>query len=140
MSEFGSRLKEERLRLDVNQDVFGGYGGVKRNAQVKYERGERSPDAGYLEALAQHGVDVAYVITGKRADAPPGGGKRLYKEPGDTLETILAVQNHMGLRFSADQLKAIVGYAFQHQADEKALGEFVRTAFVLAGTPLESPE
>lgn len=41
-------------------------GGVNRNTQGSYERGERSPDASYLSAVAAVGVDVLYVLTGAR--------------------------------------------------------------------------
>lgn len=71
MSSIGSRLKEERERLGMSQGVFGEIGGVKTNAQVKYEKDERSPDALYLEALSRAGVDVSYVITGQRSTAIP---------------------------------------------------------------------
>ncbi len=39
-------------------------------AQLKYEKGDRAPDADYLEAVAAKGVDVLYVLTGKRVGAP----------------------------------------------------------------------
>lgn len=71
MSSIGGRLKEERERLGMSQGVFGEIGGVKTNAQVKYEKDERSPDALYLEALFRAGVDVSYVITGLRSTAIP---------------------------------------------------------------------
>ena len=62
----GKRLAEERKRLRLNQDAFAEQGGVKRAAQVNYEGGKRSPDTDYLERVAQIGVDVLYVITGRR--------------------------------------------------------------------------
>ena len=63
----GGRLREERERLGMNQTDFGAVGGVKKLAQIKYEKGERAPDAAALAAWAQIGVDVLYVITGQRA-------------------------------------------------------------------------
>ncbi|MBH3441832.1 helix-turn-helix domain-containing protein [Pseudomonas luteola] len=65
MSSIGSRLREERERLCLSQTLFGAIGGIKTNAQVKYEKDERSPDAEYLSALANKGVDVLYVLTGQ---------------------------------------------------------------------------
>ena len=38
MKEFGIRLKEERIRLGLDQDGFGQLGGVKKNAQSNYEK------------------------------------------------------------------------------------------------------
>lgn len=66
MSGIGARLREERERIDLSQAAFGAIGGVKANAQGKYESGERSPGADYLAAVAEHGVDVLYVVTGER--------------------------------------------------------------------------
>lgn len=68
-----SRLRQERARLGLNQDVMAAAAGLKRNAQVKYEKGERSPDAEYLAAVAALGVDVAYVLTGEHAQSLPVG-------------------------------------------------------------------
>lgn len=65
--ELFERLKEERVRLGMSQTAFGELGGVKVLAQRNYETGKRSPDANYLEKLAENGVDVLYVVTGKRA-------------------------------------------------------------------------
>lgn len=66
MSGIGDRLREERERLRLSQGNFGEIGGVKANAQGKYESGERFPDAEYLEAVGVAGVDVLYVVTGSR--------------------------------------------------------------------------
>lgn len=66
MSGIGERLREERERLGLSQAVFGELGGVKANAQGNYEKGDRYPDAAYLAAVAEQGVDVLYVVTGQR--------------------------------------------------------------------------
>lgn len=70
MSGIGERLREERERLRLSQAAFGEIGGVKANAQGKYESGERFPGADYLEAVATHGVDALYVVTGERKPLP----------------------------------------------------------------------
>ncbi len=62
----GERLKEERNRVGANQTVFAEQCGVTKNTQLAYEKGERSPDANYLAAAAERGVDVLYVLTGER--------------------------------------------------------------------------
>ncbi|MFZ6875395.1 helix-turn-helix domain-containing protein [Undibacterium sp. Di27W] len=69
MSDLGDRLRDERKRLGLNQLEFADLGGVKKNAQMNYESGERSPDADYLSALLKAGVDVMYVLTGIKAAA-----------------------------------------------------------------------
>lgn len=65
----GERLKEERLRLGLNQAELAAVGGVAKTSQFNYEKGERSPDAAYLAAVAVAGVDVLYVVTGTRTPA-----------------------------------------------------------------------
>ncbi|WP_028696140.1 helix-turn-helix domain-containing protein [Pseudomonas cremoricolorata] len=62
----GERLREERVRLGLNQADFAAIAGVTKTSQFNYEKGERSPDAAYLAALALHGVDILYVVTGER--------------------------------------------------------------------------
>lgn len=64
MSTPGERLRSERLRLGLSQDAFGAIGGVRKQAQIKYEKGERRPNTEYLAAIAAAGVDVDYVLTG----------------------------------------------------------------------------
>lgn len=74
MDTFFSRLKDERVRLGLNQTEFAEMAGVQKRAQVNYEAGERSPDAKYLTAIAAAGADVLYILTGQRAGgsaAPP---------------------------------------------------------------------
>lgn len=65
----GERLKEERERLGYNQTDFAALGGASKNSQYNYEKGERSPDAEYLSAVSQVGLDVLYVVTGRRLPA-----------------------------------------------------------------------
>lgn len=69
----GERLREERKRLGFTQDEFATIGGLQKQAVFNYEKGIRSPDADYLRALADVGVDVQYVITGKRSCEPRPG-------------------------------------------------------------------
>jgi transcriptional regulator with XRE-family HTH domain len=67
MIEMGARLRQERKRLGFSQREMGTLGGVAANAQGKYESGERVPKADYLAALASEGLDVLYVLTGRRS-------------------------------------------------------------------------
>lgn len=66
MMSFGNRLVEERKRFGLNQADFGALASCARNTQANYERDERYPDSRYLSALADKGVDVLYVLTGRR--------------------------------------------------------------------------
>ncbi len=83
MSEIGDRLREERERLGLNQQDFGALGGVARNAQSRYEKGERAPDTDYLEALRKNGVDIVYVLTSTRMGA---SGSELPPDEAELIE------------------------------------------------------
>ncbi|CDL85875.1 helix-turn-helix domain-containing protein [Xenorhabdus cabanillasii] len=62
----GSRIKEERKKLNLTQVQFASVGGVQPTTQVNYEKGTRTPDAEYLEKIAIAGCDVLYILTGHR--------------------------------------------------------------------------
>ncbi len=49
------------------QYSFAAIGGVKPNAQVKYESGRRQPRGDYLAAIASTGIDLLFIVTGKRS-------------------------------------------------------------------------
>ncbi|WP_426224875.1 transcriptional regulator [Pseudomonas sp. DSP3-2-3] len=49
------------------QYLFAAVGGVKPNAQVKYESGRRLPRGDYLAAIAVTGIDLLFILTGKRS-------------------------------------------------------------------------
>ena len=65
MGNFAARLKEIRLQKKLTQEFFAKIGGVTINTQVNYEKGERFPNADYLMRLAEEGLDVKYLLTGK---------------------------------------------------------------------------
>ena len=61
----GIRLREERKRLGLTQSQLAEHGGVSLSSQKLYEKG-RSPACAYLAVLDGIGVDVLYVLTGRR--------------------------------------------------------------------------
>ncbi|WP_238351668.1 helix-turn-helix transcriptional regulator [Pseudomonas sp. SWRI99] len=65
----GERLREERDRLGINQNQLADIGGVKRNSQGNYENDRQRPDTAYLLAVSKIGVDVVYVLFGRRDTA-----------------------------------------------------------------------
>ena len=67
MSEFSDRLREERKRLSLTQADMAAAGGVKPNAQVHYESGDRAPTSDYLNRLVGAGIDVPFLFTGRRS-------------------------------------------------------------------------
>lgn len=91
MEDFGKRLKEERERLGMTQQVFGEACGVGKTTQYMYERGDRHPGSLYLDAAEKLGVDLHYVFTATR------GGKdwryaRAYNRMLYTLEMFLGLE------------------------------------------------
>lgn len=64
MVSIGQRLVEERKRKGMTQPAFAAAGGVSVKTQVLYEKSARVPDANYLAAVAEAGVDIGFVITG----------------------------------------------------------------------------
>lgn len=62
----GVRLTEERLRLGVSQVELADACGITRTMLSRYERAAAEPGSGSLIALANAGVDVLYVLTGRR--------------------------------------------------------------------------
>lgn len=97
----GARLRSERERLGINQEDLASIGGVTRQTQSKYEKGERNPDSLYLSAVAEVGIDVRYVLTDFSASFNLSQDKKSALEtdssdksagygnlkPGDELET-----------------------------------------------------
>ena len=66
-AEVGARLREVRRESGKNQTDFGREFGVSRNSQVDYEAGKSPFNVDYLGRLSSAGVDVAYLLTGRRA-------------------------------------------------------------------------
>lgn len=65
-SQRGARIKEERKRLGLSQQVIAGSVGVSREMWLRYEAGAE-PGADVLTRAAEHGIDVYFVLTGSRA-------------------------------------------------------------------------
>lgn len=64
VTQFGSRLREERRRLRLNQTQLAEVAGVSLTSQSHYESGTHRPDSTYLSHAARAGVDILYVLTG----------------------------------------------------------------------------
>ncbi|EKS2238818.1 helix-turn-helix transcriptional regulator [Salmonella enterica] len=72
MFTLGSRLRDERKRLGMNQTEFVELIGVSRGSQVSYEADKKIPGGSYLASIEKVGIDVLYVLTGKRTPKPEG--------------------------------------------------------------------
>ncbi|SDG56269.1 helix-turn-helix domain-containing protein [Propionivibrio dicarboxylicus] len=66
---FGRRLREERERLGFTQAQFAEAAGVQRLAQGQYESESRSPTVRFLSAIGNSGIDLNYVLFGRKS--PP---------------------------------------------------------------------
>lgn len=81
-----SRLREERQRLNLSQTAFAAIAGVTKSAQIKWESGSSSlPTASALAAWAGAGVDVLYVVTGKRLPQMPTPDDELFRDDLDEI-------------------------------------------------------
>lgn len=63
---FGERLEEERARLNLSKAAMAQAGDVSASAYSNYLRGARVPDLAALASWASAGVDVLYVVSGRR--------------------------------------------------------------------------
>lgn len=63
----GQRFQAERKRLRLGVQEAADACGITRNAVNKIERAGSMPSGAVLQAFAEGGADVAYVLTGKRA-------------------------------------------------------------------------
>jgi len=66
---FGRRLAEERKRLGLKQAAFVARIGIDVPRQSLYENDRRELRADYLARIAEAGVDILYVVTGRRGQS-----------------------------------------------------------------------
>jgi len=76
----GERLKNERIRIGLNQAEFAERLGIHKNTQTNYENGKRKPSNEYYAAAAELGINVPYVITGNTIlDFPKKAAELAYR-------------------------------------------------------------
>ena len=63
-TQLGSRLREERKRLNLTQTQLAEAAGISLTSQSHYESGTHRPDSTYLSHAARAGIDILYVLTG----------------------------------------------------------------------------
>ncbi len=64
----GERLKAERERLGYTQTEFAELVGASKRTQIGWEQGRSAPDANALATWLTEGLDVSYVLTGRRSN------------------------------------------------------------------------
>jgi transcriptional regulator with XRE-family HTH domain len=105
--DFGARLREERKRLGLKQAEFAALVGTDVPKQSLYENGRRQLRAGYLARIEPAGVDLLYVLTGRRNASVPLGD-----DAGGFLAAYLALPDE--LREGVERLVGgLVRYAGQ---------------------------
>lgn len=98
MGTLAERLREERTRLALKQEEMAAAAGLNRTAQIRYEKGERAPDADYLAAIAALGVDVRYLLTGVPTPAIAGDEAELLRRyRGASPEVRTAILGALGV-------------------------------------------
>ena len=75
MSEFAKRLVIERERLGLTPTAFGSQAGVGVRMQAQFE-GARQPPLTYMLRLSEMGVDVLYLLPGRRCKSLPDLSER----------------------------------------------------------------
>jgi phage repressor protein C with HTH and peptisase S24 domain len=65
-ASLGERLRQERARLGLNQGELADRLSISKTSQFHYEANKRSPDAKYFLLAEQCGLDILFIITGKR--------------------------------------------------------------------------
>lgn len=69
---FGERLRSERIKLMKTQSEFSALAATSSQTQMRYETGQSFPKLEYLFELSKHGVDIGYIVTGRRNDGSMG--------------------------------------------------------------------
>ena len=62
----GNRLKEERKRLGLSQEAMGLACGVAKRTQILFEQDAHLPGGAYFVAADGLGMDLTYVMVGRR--------------------------------------------------------------------------
>ena len=76
MPDFAARLVRLRHMRGMSQQALAQACGISRQQQQSYESGALGPDAQYLHALADAGLEVVYLTTGEFPSPLPKGMDR----------------------------------------------------------------
>jgi transcriptional regulator with XRE-family HTH domain len=68
VGDLAARLALERQRLGLTQARMAALAGISTPTQVAYEHGARTPSALYVSRLAEHGLDVQFVLLGESSN------------------------------------------------------------------------
>jgi transcriptional regulator with XRE-family HTH domain len=119
---FGARLVAERERLSLAQDDMKSITGVSRRAQFNYEQSVRLPDVGYLAALAKHGFDVSYLITGNRAPRNGTVNEDLLRDVFRAIETAVSAAGHS---LDIEKKATLVALVYQASTEQSQIDSLI---------------
>jgi transcriptional regulator with XRE-family HTH domain len=120
---FGARLAEERRRLGLRQAEFAGLAGTDVPKQSLYENERRELRAEYLARLPDIGVDVVYVLTGRRLDGEllSGGASELVSAylslPPEMQEAVSALARAMRDQFADEARRTLHAKKLDYRAE-----------------------
>lgn len=83
LRRFGSRLREERVRLGYTQEEFAQIGGVTRRSQILYENGTHSPGVEYLVRVTDAGVFTSRLFQSQVSSTPAASDADMSSEAMD---------------------------------------------------------
>ena len=121
---FGARLAEERKRLGLKQADFAALVGTDVPKHSHYENDRRELRADYLARLADAGVDVIYVLTGRRAEGGwlGSGATDLLSAylslPTDLQEALVSFISKLRYRFDQAPSRTLHGGKLDYRAEE----------------------
>ena len=111
---FGARLIAERERIGLAQGDMKAIANVSRRTQFNYEQSVRLPDVSYLAALATHGFDIGYLITGKRSLHAGVVDEDLLRKVFVAVETALSSASHS---IDVEKKSRLVALVYQTSAE-----------------------
>ncbi|MBN8263055.1 MAG: helix-turn-helix transcriptional regulator [Xanthomonadales bacterium] len=103
----GDRLKRARKATGLNQTEFGRACGVSLNGQSNFERDDNIPGGAYLQAAANLGVDVNYVLTGRAGARDEAESELLMRFRSASLDVQAAVLRSLGVAVAGKQLPTV---------------------------------
>lgn len=135
MSTLGERLREIRKDAKKTQEELGAIGGVRKQAQMKYERDERLPDAAYFVRLDNADLDIHFVITGHpgpkaRERLAPHALRAAVRHVAEMQESYDAVLG--GYRKVTADEEDLIGH--YRRADKHGKAAILKTAAALASS------
>ncbi len=140
MSVVCERLKEERIRLELSQQALTGVLAVSMSSVKRWEKDTPIP-SDKLGMLYQFGFDVLYITTGHHLpepghvrEDPAIYGMTESQKAAYGMNMILEAQEELGLMWTKEQMKILMGYAYEHAPTKESLLAFVNAALAVSDT------